>query len=673
MKGLRRGGGQLGVAMSPRVPQGCSSRAVCRRALVWVATACVVSVTSGAACDSASAFTFQLATGDATVIAAPGEVNSFDVQDLAGGIVITDLAQNPVSSPTPLGCMSDVVGEVVCQPGVVSALSVDAGDSNDLVSNGSVLASVSLSGGAGNDQISGGPAGEMLSGADGNDTIQGGAGADVIDGGDGADRIVGADGDDTLSGGGDDDRLDGSDGNDISDGGAGADTLTGGDGSDSLSGAAGNDQLSGDDGADTLLGGDDDDLVAGGRGADRLEGGGGADDLQGGEGADSMSGGVGADRLGGGEGNDDLRGESGADTLTGAAGDDRLDGGSDGDLLDGGAGGDSLTAADGNDTLMGGDGADLLSGGPGTDLVSYAAQDGALRISVNDAADDGSEGERDDVRSDVEQVLGGSGPDELMGSARGDRLDGGGGDDVIDGGGGADNLVGGDGVDTVTYASRSAPVLAQIGAGGAGEAGEGDVISSSVENLTGGSGPDRLTAGPDSANVLDGGGGDDRLDARDGGGESDRVICAGGRDRASIDKSDFAAADCERLRIDGRLVRPASAPQVFVGARRLRMDTSWRSALSLQCAAASDRVCAGTVRLTKRRNATGPQLGGGRFRIAPRATANVALRLTPQAVHRVRRAPRRGIGVWAQIRVRDAAGRRRSRAVRVTVRSGSRS
>jgi hypothetical protein len=108
-----------------------------------------------------------------------------------------------------------VAWEVVCQPGVVSSVSIDAGDGKDSVSNGSVLARVTLLGGANNDEISGGAASENLAGAGGNDTIQGGDGADVIDGGDGADELIGADGDDTITGGTGDDRLDGSDGSPV--------------------------------------------------------------------------------------------------------------------------------------------------------------------------------------------------------------------------------------------------------------------------------------------------------------------------------------------------------------------------------------------------------------------------------------------------------------------------
>ena len=606
------------------------------------------------------------------MVAAPGEVNAFDIEDLAGGVIVTDLAQNPLSSAPPAGCAVGLAWEVMCQPGVVSSVSVDAGDGNDSVSNGSVLARVTLLGGAGNDEISGGAASENLIGAGGNDTIQGGDGADVIDGGDGADALIGADGDDTITGGAGDDRLDGSDGNDVSDGGDGADTLTGGDGSDSLTGGAGSDQLSGDDGADTLQGGEGDDLLDGGRGADRLDGADGADDLSGGEGADTLIGGSGIDRVSGGEGNDDASGQAGADTLAGDEGDDHIDGGPDADTLDGGAGNDGLDGADGDDVLSGGDGGDRLSGGAGSDQVSYAAQSTPLQVSIDDVANDGGDGERDDVRTDVEAVLGGGGPDRLVGSPRGERLDGGGGDDILDGGPGADTLIGGEGVDTVSYTSRTAGVSATLGAGGGGEPGEGDIIDVSVETLRGGSGPDRLVGAVGVANALIGEGGDDLLIATEDGGEADTVVCGTGADRASIDTRDAASADCERVRRDGRVIRPAPAPRVFVGARRLRVDASRRFTLSLQCAADTHGVCAGTIGLTQRRSG-GASLGSGRFRIAPLATTNVVVRATSRLAREVRHAGRRGVKVWARVRAHDVVGRRSSRAVQLTLRAAGRS
>jgi hypothetical protein len=111
---------------------------------------------------------------------------------------------------------------------------------------------------------------------------------------------------------------------------------------------------------------------------------------------------------------------------------------------------------------------------------------------------------------------------------------------------------------------------------------------------------------------------------------------------------------------------------VFVGARRLRVDASRRVTLSLQCAADTHGVCAGTVSLTPRRSG-GQSLGSGRFRVAPLATTGVVVRATRRLARQVRRAGRRGVKVWARVRVHDVVGRRSNRSVQITLRAATRS
>lgn len=130
------------------------------------------------------------------------------------------------------------------------------------------------------------------------------------------------------------------------------------------------------------------------------------------------------------QGNDALVGTPLADTLTGGAGHDRLSGGG------------------GDDTLIGGPGSDDLSGGPGTDAVVYSDAH-AVRVTIDDLANDGPPGERDNVQIDVEALYGGTGADDLVGSDGDNLIDGGEGDDAIDGKGGSDQLFGGPGADRV--------------------------------------------------------------------------------------------------------------------------------------------------------------------------------------------------------------------------------
>ena len=133
----------------------------------------------------------------------------------------------------------------------------------------------------------------------------------------------------------------------------------------------------------------------------------------------------------------------------------------------------NLTGGDGNDTVIGHNAADVLIGCVGDDTL-----------------------------------IGGAGADQLF--------DGffnctGGGNDTFDGGTGNDGMFGGTGTDTATYAGRTAAVNVVLdGIANDGEAGEGDSISTDIENVIGGSGADNLTGSP-AANTLRGENGDDVL------------------------------------------------------------------------------------------------------------------------------------------------------------------
>src|SRR4051812_38314695 len=180
--------------------------------------------------------------------------------------------------------------------------------------------------------------------------------------------------------------------------------------------------------------------------------------------------------LSGGEGDDQITGADGVDTLNGGAGADRLEGG---------LGADTFNGDSGDDVLLGGTGAtgnDTLNGGTGTDVADYGSRGVSLQISVDGLANDGQQGETDNVKTDVENVTGGSAGDALIGGTVANVLLGGGGDDtldgdaandILDGGAGADDLVGGAGTDLVTYAASAAPVTVLLdGSSGNGAAGD---------------------------------------------------------------------------------------------------------------------------------------------------------------------------------------------------------
>jgi Ca2+-binding RTX toxin-like protein len=191
----------------------------------------------------------------------------------------------------------------------------------------------------------------------------------------------------------------------------------------------------------------------------------------------------------------------------------------------GGAGGDSVAGTINADKLYGDDGDDRLESGPGNDLL------------------DGGPG--------VDALRDGPGDDTAIGGA---------GDDYLTSDPGRDTFAGGDGRDRVDYSNRTAPVTITLdGQADDGEAGEGDNIAADVESATGGSGNDKIVAGPGEANLeggpgndsikgspgedrIEGGEGDDTIDARDG--RYDSIDCGPGNDTVIADLGD-GVTSCE--------------------------------------------------------------------------------------------------------------------------------
>ena len=316
----------------------------------------------------------------------------------------------------------------------------------------------------------------------------------------------------------------------------------------------------------------------------------------------------------GGPGNDTLTGSSTGDVMSGNAGNDTISAGSGDDVINdksdligvSGAvsqGNDTENGESGNDTIVAGPGADTIDGGSGIDTLDYSARTTATHVTVGSGAtDDGEANENDDV-SNVEVLLGGSGPDTFVGGGRlvgnggddaltggagADVLDGGDGNDTLDGAAGGDDLRGGDGVDTASYAGRSAPVtISENGAADDGEAGEADNVRSDVEHVVGGSGGDSFSM-------------------RDG--RAQTVTCGGGTDTVVADAFDTVDADCESVD------RPASAtptvtptptptggtPATPVAAAlrlptgKIKADRRRRVALKLVCTSGTGG-CAGTL------------------------------------------------------------------------------
>jgi Ca2+-binding RTX toxin-like protein len=173
------------------------------------------------------------------------------------------------------------------------------------------------------------------------------------------------------------------------------------------------------------------DVICGLGGNDTINGSGGNDTIDGGVGNDVLSGGDGNDAIDGGTGNDTVNGQNGNDVLTGDTGNDSLNGGA------------------GNDSMQGETGADVFTGGAGTDTAKYSEKTTGLTLDIDNAADDGISGEKDNIKTDVENLTGGSGNDIITGSAVANALVGGAGSDTISGGAGNDSLDGGQNSDTL--------------------------------------------------------------------------------------------------------------------------------------------------------------------------------------------------------------------------------
>ena len=363
--------------------------------------------------------------------------------------------------------------------------------------------------------------------------------------------MLGGQGDDTLSGDGNDNFISGGLGSDTLSGGAGNDyvgywertdnvtvqlgqSVTPGTGGASAGGeadviAVDFENAMGGVGDDVIIGNDSDNVLWGGwsesaageDGDDVLRGKGGSDYLWGDEGSDTADY---SDKTAlqpvtatlDGAANDGASGEgdtinTDVENVTGGAGADNLTGNTGANTIRGGAGNDIHNGGAGDDVLDGGTGADVFNGGTGIDRADYSTRGEALAIDIDGLADDAGEG--DNVKTDVENLTGGSGNDTLTGSGVANAIDGGPGDDTLRGGLGADTYAGGSGTDTVDYSDKSS-VNASID-GVANDGGDGDNVGTDVENLSGTAGADTLT-GDGDANSLIGLGGNDTLNGAGG-------------------------------------------------------------------------------------------------------------------------------------------------------------
>lgn len=327
--------------------------------------------------------------------------------------------------------------------------------------------------------------------------------------------------------------VNGGDGNDTIHGGYGNDTLNGGAGNDYLFGLLGNDMLYGGPGNNTLDGGGGIDTVsyAGSRTAVLMKA------VTGGTYAllsstqsdlitntvENLIGTPYADTIVGNSGNNTLSGLGGNDRLYGLGGNDLLDGGMGNNIIDGGAGFDSIgyssrTVPVRLKTFTGGVYAFLTK--TQTDLI-YDSMEKIVGTAFNDLL----------VGTASANYLSGlGGNDTLVSTGSGDTLVGGAGNDLLLAAGPNAVLAGGAGTDTADFSSRNVNLVLNLDdLPHSGAAGEKSQIYTDVENITGGSGSDRLV-GNSGNNFLSGGGGNDTLIGGEG---TDTLRGGNGRDLAN--------------------------------------------------------------------------------------------------------------------------------------------
>jgi Ca2+-binding RTX toxin-like protein len=495
--------------------------------------------------------------------AEPGETNTIGIGYFDETFIVSEDTAPLTVGP---GCWLERAGLARCGGADVTDVSITTEDLDDSVDHHGGERGTHdfvIDGGAGNDELYGdipSSRGNVISGGEGDDVIVGSPGYDdAIDAGAGDDVVTGAVEPEATVGR---DVVDGGPGDDVFYPGVGPDWIRGGDGVDRVEYWRDPAFWRSPDAQFTItLDGIADDGVP-------FEG----DNI--GSDVEDVVGSYGPDHIVGTAGKNEISGLLGDDLIDGLAGDDDLTAGRDADDLRGGEGDDVLR--DGDDDETGTPGADLFAGGDGWDVVSFEGRLSDVTIALDDVANDGRSDEHDDVRSDVEEAVGGRGNDLLVGTDEANVLDGAAGDDILVGLLGADDLFGGGGFDLVSYSDRDDAVTATLdGVAGDGTDGEDDWVGPDVEDLEGGNGGDRLV-GDAGENFLFGGAGNDQLDPLEGadyvsgeGGDDilalrdgfdDEADCGTENDVVTADSGDTAAVDCEVVNRPAAPPPPAPAP-----------------------------------------------------------------------------------------------------------------
>jgi hypothetical protein len=287
------------------------------------------------------------------------------------------------------------------------------------------------------------------------------------------------------------------------------------------------------------------------------------------------------------------------------------------EIFNGLGGDDFIAGGHGNDLFQSSfrDGADDYHGGPGRDTIDYAGRTQPVRISLDNVVNDGESGERDNVRTNVENLYGGSAGDFFESHGAFSRLDGRGGDDVLLGGAGPDTVIGGPGND-----------------------------------------------------ILNSGQGIDHIDSRDG--QLDTIDCSQDTDSLVRDRTERSVVDCETVAI-GKLRLTPTATQAAVGeTARLRLSwrhpEAWKRLRTIELRLTRDGVPVGSITIRAR----GKRItGDGAVASVARGTRIAAAGKTVTARLAVRLDGRvAGATLKAEVEATDRRGRRQLERNAATIR-----
>ncbi|GIT91413.1 hypothetical protein JANAI62_18700 [Jannaschia pagri] len=243
----------------------------------------------------------------------------------------------------------------------------------------------------------------------------------------------------------------------------------------------------------------------------------------------------------------------------------RVEGDDDPNTLTGGDEAELIFGLGGDDILNGGLGDDTIDGGAGVDTWVASGPNGVQVNLGTGLATDGLGGT--DNLLLIENVRGGDGDDYIIGDDNDNLLEGMGGNDTLEDAGGIDVLDGGDGIDTYQAAGDQGVVASLLTNTSTNLAGDRKTLIS-IESLRGTEFFDRLqAAGGEVGTLLEGMGGNDRLNGGNGNDTLDGGAGRDGMDGGSGD--DTFIVDNER---DSITERPNDGFDTIIGLGNVRVS-----------------------------------------------------------------------------------------------------